>query len=119
MNYTDRGIECTLSKFADYTSLCGAADVPEGGGAIHRDLGRLEQWSQESLMRFNKCMCKVSHLGQGNLRCQYKVGGDKRIEHRPPEKDLGVWQARYEPAMCHCSPESQPYDGLQQKKSGR
>ena len=39
------------------------------------------------LVRFNKTKCKISHLGQGNLHCQYKLG-DERIEHS--SKDLGV-----------------------------
>jgi len=30
----DSGIECTLSKFADNTNLCGAADALEGRGAM-------------------------------------------------------------------------------------
>ena len=40
-------------------------------------------------MRFNKCKCKVLHLGQGNFHNQYKLG-DERIECISTKKDLGV-----------------------------
>ncbi|GAB0208866.1 mitochondrial enolase superfamily member 1 [Grus japonensis] len=56
----DSGIECTLSKFADDTKLCGVVDMLEGRDAIQRDLDRLE-----------------------------RLGGEW-IESSPEEKDLGV-----------------------------
>ncbi|GAB0206643.1 mitochondrial enolase superfamily member 1 [Grus japonensis] len=56
----DSGMECTLSKFADDTELCGGVDMLEGRDAIQRDLDRLE-----------------------------RLGG-KWIESSPEEKDLGV-----------------------------
>ncbi|GAB0206716.1 mitochondrial enolase superfamily member 1 [Grus japonensis] len=56
----DSGIECTLSKVADNTKLCGVVDTLEGRDAIQRDLDRLE-----------------------------RLGGEW-IESSPEEKDLGV-----------------------------
>ena len=37
INSTDSGIECTLSKFANDTKLCGAVDMPERRDGIQRD----------------------------------------------------------------------------------
>jgi len=114
----DSGIECTLSKFANNTKLCGAVDTPEGWNAIQRDFDRLERWAHTNLMKFNKAKYEVLHQGRDNPKHKYRLGGGW-IESSPEEKDCRMLIYKKLNMTHQCAlaaQESQPYPGLHQKQ---
>lgn len=70
-NY-NRQWACNLSEFVDDKKLSSPVPLLEGKDAIHRALGRLEEWATVDLMKFNE----VLHLCWGNLWHQYSQGNE-------------------------------------------
>ncbi|PKU44849.1 rna-directed dna polymerase from mobile element jockey- hypothetical protein [Limosa lapponica baueri] len=83
----DSGIECSLSKFADNTKLCGVVDMLEGTDAMQRDPNRLDRWAQANIMKFNKAKYKVLHISQSNPKHKHRLDGEW-IDSSPEGKGL-------------------------------
>ena len=60
-----------------------------GEEILQRDLDSIKNWAVKWKMEFNVDKCKVMHLGSGNPRHTYTMGGED-LAVTTEEKDLGV-----------------------------
>uniref|UniRef100_A0A803TIG3 Reverse transcriptase domain-containing protein n=1 Tax=Anolis carolinensis TaxID=28377 RepID=A0A803TIG3_ANOCA len=90
INDLDEGLEGTIIKFADDTKLGGIANTPEDRSRIQNDLDRLERWTENNKMKFNRDKCKILHFGRKNGNQRYRLGNDAWLDSSTCEKDLGI-----------------------------
>ena len=91
INDIDLGVD-TMSfiiKFADDSKAGRVVDSQEDRAAFQVMLDKLETWSQEWQLLFNRGKCKVMHFGKNNTKQQYMMEGHT-LESSRQEKDLGV-----------------------------
>ena len=92
INDIDAGVEDLggfVSKFADDSKWARKVMGEEDKEQFQQGLDQLMDWSSKWQMSFNKDKCHVLHLGRGNPRFEYTMGGVK-LGAAEWEKDLGV-----------------------------
>ena len=78
-----------IIKFADDSKAGRVVDCQQDRDSFQEMLDKLEAWSQDWQLLFNRGKCKVIHCGKNNPRQEYTIGGH-RLESSKQEKDLGV-----------------------------
>ena len=78
-----------IIKFADDSKAGRVVDCQEDRDSFQEMLDRLETWSQDWQLLFNRGKCKVMYFGKNNTRQEYTMGGHT-LESSKQEKDLGV-----------------------------
>ena len=85
-----------IIKFADNSKAGRIVESPEDKQAFQ---DRLETWSQDWQLLFNRGKCTVMHFGKHNPRQVYIMGG-QQLEASNQGKDLGVLVDQALSPMC-------------------
>ena len=78
-----------VSIYADYTKAGGVVRNVEEQARLQASLDNLYKWSVDWQLLFNTTKCKLMHLGPGNHRFKYRMGG-LELEETSEENDVGV-----------------------------
>ena len=89
INDIDDGITSSLLKFADDTKLLRKVGTQDDCEELQKDLHRMYKWSEDWQIMFNIDKCNCLHIGHGNSRTTYQLGGTE-VPTATQEKDLGI-----------------------------
>ena len=91
-------ITSTIKMFADDTKMYIRSDQVNATNQLQEDLYKLEEWSNNWLLKFHPQKCSVMKLGRTKTKADYYMTGinsDKttynlKLKENEAEKDLGV-----------------------------
>ena len=83
-----------LSKFADDTKTAMIVQDEEDAKQFQKLIDKLVKWAEDWQMEFNASKCKIMHVGRGNKKFNYTMGGyapaGTILAKVEEEKDVGV-----------------------------
>ena len=94
INDLPENVSSSIELFADDTKIWNLIRSEVDRLSLQDDLGKLNEWSKQWLLRFNIDKCKKMHIGKQNSQFAYKMtsGSDEHmLQEISEEKDLGVW----------------------------
>lgn len=91
INDLPKELKSVAKLFADDTKLYCRSDIDSASENLQQDLDKLNEWSQNWLLRFHPDKCCVLKLGKENNH-EYYMGSETRVKLKETtkEKDLGV-----------------------------